>query len=428
MNYLTIKEIKEKYWYNQYQLQNLRKNNKVSFKEKPFMYLEEDIIKAKKENFNYETICKTHKFNLWKYVDLISYENYMKEFWKEFRRVLFWMLKGKFNMELNEYSKHWPFNSYDNRSLFTLVQWEASRYQEQWKNMKENFDKWKKWKTKKEINDRKLYLERSFQKIRIKRKDFLYFIGDDETINIRMKIENWYLYVPDFNKPWKRRKKFWIWGYWGEWKQTITITKNKNWKLVASVTFYVKKKNVKYKWVCWLDLNLKNISATCVDFNGCLKKRKIFPFKNIRNLKNKKVEMMKLLLEIKKWAWNYSFVMEDLNLSNTKKWRETSNFFYKQIFDNSFMFWDVKFVNPAYTSFIWISKYSNLWLSKSHWILKWRKYSKDNWAAMCIARRWLWFKEKLPKFSCEEKMNNWKSWSYLKKNFWVNWTINLFWF
>lgn len=429
MRYLTIKEIKEKYWYNQYQLQNLRKNNKVSFKEKPFMYLEEDIIKAKKEDFIYETIVRTKNFNLWKFCSTEKIEEYMKIFGKEFRRVLFWMLKGKFNMELNKYSKYWPFNSYDNRSLFTLAQWEASRYQEQWKSMKENFEKWKKWKTKKEINDRKLYLERSFQKIRIKRKDFLYFIWDDDKINCRMKIENWYLYLLSFD--WKRREKIYCWMTFPKWKQTITITKNKNWKIICSVSYHVEKKKKKYKWTCWIDVNSNNLSVVCVDNNWCLKKRKTFKLWNIVNLRNKEVEVKKLLKKIKVWSKWYKPVLEDLNLSWCYKNRKLSNIIYWIIRKNSFMLWkEISFVKANYTSFIWLTKYSNLWMSKKHF---W--WSKDESAWMVIARRWLWFKEKLPKFEHKwieyqwknyKEMNNWNYWSYLKNKVWENWTRNLF--
>lgn len=422
MNYLTRHQIKEKYWYNQYQLINLKKNWKVRFKENPLMYCEEDIIKADKEDFIIEKKIVTRNINLWKYLteeELKNIKDYMKTFWKEYRRTFMRLLNWE---DFNYKEVNLP-NSLDQWSCINLAFWRTQALKAQWENIKENFESWKKRKTKKQINDRKLYLQRKHQKIKFKEKDFIFLTWNDTRKNDRMKIENWYLYVPNFWKnKWKRKRKVFVWWFFSNWKQTCTI-KERKWKLILITNFEIIIKKLKVKWACWIDVNNNNLSVALVDNNWCLRKRRTFQLWNIVNLRNKKVEIMKLLKKIKDWSWwKYLFVLEDLDLSWCYKNRKLSNIIYWQIRENSFMLWNhIKFVNPAYTSFIWLTKYSNLWMSIKHW---W--WSQDHSAAYVIARRWLWFKEKLPKFSHWEKMNNWKAWSYLKKNYWEDWTRKLF--
>ncbi len=397
-----------------------------------------DIQQAQPFDFIYNTNLKAYSFNVWKLLDqywLIEYKenliDYMRTFCKEYNHITFWMLKWNVHYSLNEYSEEGPFNSHDNRSLFQLAQGDAKSYFSSWKNMHDDFERWstreKKWKlvhTKEEINNRKLYLHRKYQKIHRKQKYLAYFIGDEHTINRRMMIKNWYLYLPIINNSVNRRIKIQIdkvpMIYW---KQTFQLTINANWKLIATMMYHKKQnKNRKTKWVVGIDLWVKYIDCVKIDKNWCMRGKKSFPLWQIPNMntKQKRVALLKLMLEIKQWAWAYRhFVFENLDLKDIKKTRRTSNFLYALIRKYSYMLWnDVKFVNPAYTSYIGLKKYTGYWFStKHHW------KSKDQSAAYVIGRRWLWFKEKIPPWLFEKlpgdiqcKKSNWNLWHYIKRN------------
>ena len=427
MKWLTINELKD-YWYNRYQLQNLRKNWKVRYRNSPIEYCLIDVKRASKEDFLVDEKIRTLQFwakDIFNEEEIKELEAYMKEFWSEYRKAVMKMFEWNF-MSLNEYSKEWPLNSHDNKSLYQLAQWfvrsKNTHFEKKKKLTKEKIEKFefvneenkKIWRIqKRKYNDMKLRLnqKREIPKFKFYEKNFYYSIWNEHYINPRIKIV-WNTLRWFWNKKFVNKKL-------PETIQTWKIHYNKNWKLICSVTVREMVKKEKCIWACWIDIWIKSISAAKVDKNWCLIWRKTWQLWNIVNLRQKKVHIEKILIEIKKWAWNYNkFVMEDLSFRQWVKWRTLHWWPYSKIMQAAKSIFRPEFVNPAFTSFIWLVKYWNMWMSLSH-----NKNSKDESAAFTIWRRWLWFQEKIPALlkeilaSQSEKpsIGNWKFWSSLKR-------------
>lgn len=459
LTYLTINQLKP-LGYNRFQLQNLRKNGKVRFQWSPMEYCLQDVQQAKKEDFKVDETVKTVCFwakDIFQEGEIKELEVYMNLFWTEYRKVVLRMFLWGF-MTINEYSAKWPFNCYDNRSLYRYAQGfvkSSLSKQESQKEMKEkkiieliektkkrptiNNKDWRELKEKdaillernlqawkynmKKLNDLKLSLKqkREIPKFKFFEKDFYCAIGDENTVNARIRIK-WGFFVTSILS---RRIKVPTGKIIPETVQTWKIHYNKNKKLVCSVTFKERKPTAKTIGTVGIDIWPKTISLAKLDKNGCLRWRKTFSMGNIQNYRNKKVHIEKLVIEILTWCWNYrGIVMEDLKFKQWVKgrilpWWPYSKILtiFKQMSENrGFSF---KTINPAFTSFIGLVKYQSLWLSITH-----NRNSKDESAAITIWRRWQWFGERIPTLlrtplaSLSEKPSigsNWKLWSLLKK-------------
>ena len=172
-----------------------------------------------------------------------------------------------------------------------------------------------------------------------------------------------------------------------------------------------------------VDINPKTLNASIVSKQGNYLGSREFNISDVLNTsKNKTKNILgnnvKKIVQLAKWQ-HKGIVIEDLSfkdkLGSTRQNRLFKHFTYSKIielFKTQCMKEGVelKLVNPALTSFIGLTKYSQKYNMNIH-----------NASAFVIGRRGLCFNEKIPSFyktlvkPMEGRNKSWKQWSSLKK-------------